>query len=1025
MRMLKDRNRSLANRKPSPRRFAPTCDVLEDRRLLAANLHITLGLSDNTPDIGQNVTFTIGLANSNATGTQDATSIQVKDLLPTGLTFVSSTPSQGSYSSGTGVWAAGTVAKGASASLSIVAQVILGGTSTDFASITSLTETNIGSPTTASQTYTPNEVQLFIAMGLDSPTPNIQNNTAGGDHATFTIAVSNSAGYENATGVTISDVLPSGLHFVSSTASSGSYNSGTGIWNVGSLNQGTGATLQIVVTDTSLSTITNTATITHVNELDANATSSRSTSQDITAQEVSMSVTETADNLAPGVNSVVTFTTTVSNAVGFSKAQGVFVAQNLPAGLQFNSATASRVGVTYNPNTGGWNVGDLNPGETLTLTLKASVVTIGTRTVTSTANANRINASANFSASVTLVPPQINLNVTASVDNPQPNVGDNITFTIKINNAAGFTTATNTKVQVTNPLPVGLTFVNAVAPAGTSFSSATGVWTIGTLASGSNLTLTLTTNVTTPAVKVLTATASANQTDANLSPSASVTVIPLNANLAITQTVDTTTPNVGGQVVFTIALNESAGFSKVTNVQVTDLLPAGLTFVQSIPSQGSYNPATGVWTAGTIAGGGGATLRIVAIDNVPLTPITNTSTITHVDQPNQGSTTSASTTVTAQQVNLTISNTVDHPSPQVGDNVTFTISVHNVGASNFSNASDVQVSDLLPVGLTFVSATASQGTYNGLTGFWSVGPLLKSSQATLQIVALVTLGGTTTNTATITDAVPHNANVNNSASASVTAPVASVTDLSQISYLINGTRTVATLSGNVQRGDTVQATFTVAAGHTDFVSLAGYIVPTSGLGLLPTPGGVLSVFQSDSGVFSAGVHTLKITVPNSMFQVDFALGPVLPAPTPSGSNSYQGRLIAAANGGFGSFGTSTISGLVFVDTNNDGKKGIFEAGLAGVPLELKGTDYKGNAVDLFATTTASGSYTFSNVPASNLTGYTIVDLITQIPLGQQYDGGVESVGSLGGTAGVNQILGVFVNSNQNGQNYNFGVRKKP
>src|SRR5205807_958859 len=98
------------------RRFAPTCDLLEDRRLLAANLNITLALSDNTPDIGQNVTFTIGLANSNATGTEDATNIQVKDLLPTGLSFVSSTPSQGTYASGTGFWAAGTVAKGGSAS---------------------------------------------------------------------------------------------------------------------------------------------------------------------------------------------------------------------------------------------------------------------------------------------------------------------------------------------------------------------------------------------------------------------------------------------------------------------------------------------------------------------------------------------------------------------------------------------------------------------------------------------------------------------------------------------------------------------------------------------------------------------------------------------------------------------------------------------------------------------------------------------------------------------------------------------
>ena len=47
----------------------------------------------------------------------------VADLLPAGLTFVSATPSTGSYNSGTGVWTVGNLANGASASLSLVATV--------------------------------------------------------------------------------------------------------------------------------------------------------------------------------------------------------------------------------------------------------------------------------------------------------------------------------------------------------------------------------------------------------------------------------------------------------------------------------------------------------------------------------------------------------------------------------------------------------------------------------------------------------------------------------------------------------------------------------------------------------------------------------------------------------------------------------------------------------------------------------------------------------------------------------------
>lgn len=48
----------------------------------------------------------------------------------------------------------------------------------------------------------------------------------------------------------------------------------------------------------------------------------------------------------------------------------------------------------------------------------------------------------------------------------------------------------------------------------------------------------------------------------------------------------------------------------------TDSLPAGLTHISNIPSRGSYDSNSGIWTVGTIGSGGNATLQItVRVDS--------------------------------------------------------------------------------------------------------------------------------------------------------------------------------------------------------------------------------------------------------------------------------------------------------------------------------------------------------------------------------------------------------------------------
>ena len=80
------------------------------------DLQLTKTSSVSSVTSGQTFSYTITLTNN---GTLAATGVQVRDLLPASLTYVSSTASQGSYSNSTGIWTVGTVAVGATLTLTI------------------------------------------------------------------------------------------------------------------------------------------------------------------------------------------------------------------------------------------------------------------------------------------------------------------------------------------------------------------------------------------------------------------------------------------------------------------------------------------------------------------------------------------------------------------------------------------------------------------------------------------------------------------------------------------------------------------------------------------------------------------------------------------------------------------------------------------------------------------------------------------------------------------------------------------
>src|SRR5262249_36820510 len=158
----------------------------------------------------------------------------------------------------------------------------------------------------------------------------------------------------------------------------------------------------------------------------------------------------------------------------------------------------------------------------------------------------------------------------------------------------------------------------------------------------------------------------------------------------------------------------------------------GLDFVSAMASQGGYDNTSGVWTVGTVASGTPQRLQIQA-RVVSAAAQTNTAAIDHADQfdPNPGNNT-GSTTETPQQADLSVSKRVSNPTPNVGDVITFTITLANAGPDSATN---VTVRDPLPAGLDFVSAAPSLGNYDSTTGLWTVGTLPGTASVTLTLQA--------------------------------------------------------------------------------------------------------------------------------------------------------------------------------------------------------------------------------------------------------------------------------------------------
>jgi uncharacterized repeat protein (TIGR01451 family) len=670
---------------------------------LASDIAVTKIVNNSTPQVGSNVTFTISAINN---GPLNATGVVVNDILPTGLTYVSHTVTAGTYTPGTGVWSIGSLANGASRTMTITATV----TSAAIPSRTNTAVVSANEPdsntsnNTASATVNPLYANLAVVKTVDFSTQTV------GQNVVFTILASN-LGPSNATGVVMNDLLPAGLVYVSHTASAGTYNPGTGVWTIGSLANGASRTLTITATVTSagLPQVTNIATITG-NEYDPQLTNNTSVVT-VTPQLSDLVVIKTVDNGAQQVGGNVVFTIVARND-GPTANTGVVVNDPLPAGLNYVSHVATFG--TYTPGSGVWTIGNLAVGQQYTLTITATVTGAAIPTVVNTAtiggnvfDPDLSNNTSSISVSPNLA---VDLGIVKTANNTTPLLGANVTFTLVVTN---YGPQNGTGVIAQDLMPAGLVYVSHSTATGT-YTPGTGIWAIGNLANGASATLTVTATTTQAAVPSVTnvGIVSGKESDPNLTNNTDPETITPNVltDLRIVKTVNNSNPVVGTNVTFTVVVYND-GPSNATGVLAYDLLPPGLVYVSHTTSTGIYIPITGLWTIGNIPNGGSRSLTITAATTLTAgANVINMATTEGIENdPNLNNNVDQVPITIRSGADLQIVKTVNQSQPKIGEVVTFTLVVTNNGPEA---ANGVVVTDELPIGFANPTNISNGGSYD-------------------------------------------------------------------------------------------------------------------------------------------------------------------------------------------------------------------------------------------------------------------------------------------------------------------------
>jgi uncharacterized repeat protein (TIGR01451 family) len=345
------------------------------------------------------------------------------------------------------------------------------------------------------------------------------------------------------------------------------------------------------------------------------------------------------------------------------------------------------------------------------------------------------------------LPTDLVMHKTASSQIPD---GGKVTYTFTVTNngpgdSSGYT--------ISDPLPAGLSNPTTTSTGCSIANDTVTCVSANPLAHGqTSAPVTVTGTVPNPFVTPITNTATVTANEADPDPtnnSSSITSTP-QADLSIDKTASSLPVVPGTNETYTLTAKNN-GPDTALNATVSDPLPAGLVFV-SASSGCTFASGTVTCPVGNMAPGATKTYTVTA--TVPSSDtdstITNTASISSpTPDPNPDNNHKKLVVPLNPQSSLQITKTASAPQITAGGQVMYTLVVSETGPSD---AHGVKVSEVVPAGLSLVSAHSSQGSCSGSA--CDLGTISAGGQAQILVTANVAAsagGQTLTNCATVVD----------------------------------------------------------------------------------------------------------------------------------------------------------------------------------------------------------------------------------------------------------------------------------